>query len=569
LRFELGRWSDVVEQRLAVLVAEDAATRIWARDPSFWGGDSARRASVANRLGWLDIAEQMRANVAVLETFAAEVRDAGFTHAVVLGMGGSSLAPEVLRQSVPARDGHPTLLVLDTTDPVSIAAVRDAVDIERTLFFVSSKSGTTVEPLSLFAYFWSLVDTARPGRTGEQFVAITDAGTPLEALGREHSFRRIFTNPADIGGRYSALSYFGLAPAAATGIDVKRLLDAGLTAANDARRPNSSALRLGAALAELAVEGHDKCTFIVSSALDSFGLWAEQLIAESTGKDGRGVVPVVGEPLGSPMRYGDDRVFVQLRLDGGGEAEDDATAGALVAEGQPLIVLDLEDPHDLGGQFFLWEFAIAVAGQVLGINPFDEPNVQESKDNTNRVLAEFERTGMLEQDAVDAQVRAVGVSSRGIDPLPLAQTVGGLLEQIRPRDYVAITAFIPQDERIGQLFDEIRATIRDEFFVATTLGYGPRYLHSTGQLHKGGPPEGVFLQLTSNDALDIEIPGRSFTFAELKRAQAIGDYQSFEQRDRPLLRVHLGDDIINGLVELREAIRTAASAVPHGVPRRR
>ncbi len=398
MRFALGAYEARVAQRVAALVADKACDRIWERDATFWGGDGERQRSVANRLGWLDVASQMRERVPELEAFAAQVKADGFSDAVLLGMGGSSLAPEVLRQSIAdhVRDGSPRLHVLDTTDPATILAVSEHVDPARTLFFVSSKSGTTIEALSLFAYFHALVEEAKPGRAGENFVAVTDAGTPLEALARQHNFRHIFTNPGDIGGRYSVLSYFGLAPAAVAGVDVAKLLDRGIAAVADAHASASDALRLGAALGELALAGRDKCTFIVSPRIASFGLWVEQLIAESTGKEGRGILPVASEPFGTPAEYGDDRVFVQLRLEGDSNGAADALAGALAAAGHPVIVIDLADVYDLGRQFFAWEFAIAVAGQVLGINPFDEPNVQESKDNTSRVLREFEASGQLD-----------------------------------------------------------------------------------------------------------------------------------------------------------------------------
>ena len=562
MRIALGAYQPRVDERISSLLAGHASDRIWRRDATFWGGDADRQRSVANRLGWLDVASQMRDRAGQIDAFAAQVRAGGFTGAVLLGMGGSSLAPEVLRQSIAdhVRGGWPKLHVLDTTDPAAILAVSEHIDPARTLFFVSSKSGTTIEALSLFAYFHALVAEAKPGRAGENFVAVTDAATPLEALAREHNFRHIFTNPGDIGGRYSVLSYFGLVPAAVAGVDVAKLLDRGMAAAADAHASASDALRLGAALGELALRGCDKCTFIVSPRIASFGLWVEQLIAESTGKEGLGIVPVASEPFGTPAQYGDDRVFVQLRLEADSNGEEDALVGALNAAGRPVIVIDLADVYDLGRAFFTWEFAVAVVGHVLGINPFDEPDVRESKDNTSRVLQEFSESGKLDASFVgDAGITVI---AGGADvPQPsLRGVLEELFEAIGEGDYFAATAYVQPTARTQQAFDEIRTAVRDARHVATTLGYGPRFLHSTGQLHKGGPPRGVFLQVTASDIRDITIPGRTPTFGQLKRAQSIGDFQSLVSHGRPVARVHLGADIESGLAQLTEAVRTVAAA---------
>jgi glucose-6-phosphate isomerase len=560
VKLELGRYAEAAQDRADALTAGDAAGRIWRRDATFWGGDENRQRSVANRLGWLDVAAQMRAHVPDLRAFAEQVREDGFADAVLLGMGGSSLAPEVLRQSFGPQPGWPRLHVLDTTDPATILAVTRQIDPARSLFFVSSKSGTTIEALSLFAYFHAIVDAAKPGRAGEHFVAITDDGTPLQDLARQHGFRRVFTNPGDIGGRYSALSYFGLAPAAVMGIDIARLLDRGIAAAEATTAPDSDALRRGAALGEAALAGRDKATFIVAPEIASFGLWVEQLIAESTGKLGRGILPVAGEPLGAPAHYGDDRLCVQLRLGAGAPAQD-ASLAALVAAGHPAIVIDLDDPYDLGREFFRWEFAVAVAGEVLEINPFDEPNVQESKDNTQRVLKEFERTGSLDLAGVDAHAGAVVLSAPGrLADAPLDASIAALIDALKPGNYFAITAYIEPTARADDAFSEIRAAVRDARLVATTLGYGPRFLHSTGQLHKGGPATGVFLQVTAGDAEDVAIPGRPFTFGQLKRAQSIGDFESLLGHGRPALRVHLGNDIETGLAALRAAVHAAVTS---------
>ena len=561
MRFKLGAYQQRVDARVATLAA-DAADRIWRRDATFWGGDAARQRSVANRLGWLDVPTTMREAVAEIDAFATRVRADGFTDAVLLGMGGSSLAPEVLRQNVAgaAGGGWPRLHVLDTTDPATILAVSDNIDPARTLFFVSSKSGTTIEALSLFAYFYKLVERANPGRAGDNFVAVTDAGTPLEALAIERGFRHVFTNPGDIGGRYSALSYFGLVPAAVAGVDVGRLLERGMAAAAEARGAASDALCLGATLGELALAGRDKCTFIISPRIAAFGLWVEQLIAESTGKEGRGIVPVAAEPRGAADCYGTDRVFVQLRLGGDENGVDDELIRALAADGHPVIVVDLDDAYDLGRAFFTWEFAVAVAGHLLGINPFDEPNVQESKDNTNRVLKEFEATETLDAPLFDAAGVSVFVGGADAAPPSLEQAVAALFDSMGSAGYLAVTAYVQPAPARQRAFDAVRAAVRDARNAATTLGYGPRFLHSTGQLHKGGPPSGVFLQVTAREQRDIRIPEQTFTFGQLNRAQSIGDFQSLVSHGRPVVRVHLGGDIDEGLGQLVEATRAALGA---------
>ena len=556
MRLALGDHESAVRSVIDALTSARAAARIFARDATFWGGDDARQRSVANRLGWLDVASMMRARIDDLRQFADSARSDGLADAVLLGMGGSSLAPEVLRHTFGTRQGWPRLHVVDTTDPATIDAVVRAIDPARTLAFVSSKSGTTLEPNCLFAFFHDLVRGAKGDLAGDGFVAVTDPGTQLEQLAHEFRFRQVFANPPDIGGRYSALSYFGLAPAAVAGIDVAQLLDRGIAAA-DAARSGGEALELGAALGTLALAGRNKVTFVVAPPVDAFGLWVEQLIAESTGKLGRGILPVAGEPLGSPERYGGDRVFVQLRLAGSTPAEHDAFLEAVMAAGHPAIVIGLADLFDLGREFFRWEFAIAVAGQVLGINPFDEPNVQESKDNTNRVLQEFEVSGTLDISGIDGGAPVVFDAPGHVARGPLEDALASLWTKLRPGDYFAITAYVSSTASTAAAFDGMRSVVRDASGAATTLGYGPRFLHSTGQLHKGGPPQGVFLQVTMADEPDLPIPGHPYTFGQLKRAQAIGDFESLAKHGRPALRVHLGRDADAGLAALAQAVRTS------------
>ncbi len=560
MKFRLGEHEAAVARRVEALVAANAAERIWKRDATLWGGDAARQRSVANRLGWLDIASTMQNEAPALEAFASEIRNAGFTSAVLLGMGGSSLAPEVLRRSIAPREGYLRLYVLDTTDPETILGVERHVDLAHTLFFVSSKSGGTIEVASLFAYFHKRVSELKRDSAGENFVAVTDPGTSLQGLAEQHRFRRVFTSPPDIGGRYSALSYFGLVPAAVAGVDVARLLDAAIASAEAARAPDSDALRLGAALAELALAGRNKCTFVVARRIHAFGLWVEQLLAESTGKDGTGVLPVADEPLSTPKSYGDDRVFAQLRLTGERSIERDSMIEALESYGQPTVVIELDDEYDLGGEFFRWEFATAVAGLVLRVNPFDEPNVQESKENTARVLRDIESGGSIDDSlgAFSAQkgLRTRTSSGDGRDWLP-REVAREIFDGLKPPAYLAINAFLPQSSLTDESLNEIRSLVQKAKGVATTLGYGPRFLHSTGQLHKGGPANGAFLVLTAEDQEDVAIPGKAYTFGQLKRAQALGDVESLRLHGRSVLRVHLGKDTTTGLSDVRDAVKKA------------
>jgi len=528
-----------------------AAARIWRKDTSFWSGDAAVQATIANRLGWLALPEAMAKRAGEISGFAAECKAAGFTDAVLLGMGGSSLAPEVFCQIFDCRQGM-RLHVLDTTNPDQIARVERQVDLAKTLFIVSSKSGGTIEPNRLFDYFWS-----KQGE-GSHYVAITDAATTLEKLAREHKFRKVFTNPGDIGGRYSALSLFGLVPAALVGVDIELLLRRAQIVAHACQAPaeRNPGARLGAALGAWAAAGHDKLTLIASPELASLGAWLEQLIAESTGKLGKGIVPVAGEALGQPTGYGSDRVFAQLGLGG----TNDATGASLtgLAATSPVVQIGVRDRYDLGAEFFRWEFAVAVAGQVLGINPFDEPNVQESKDNTVRVLGEYLKGG-----AAAAGFEAK--PSAEANGLKLyAPTGGGLpawLASVKPGDYVAIMAYLDRSAEMEAALDTLRLELRERLKVATTVGFGPRFLHSTGQLHKGGANNGVFLQITGTPAADLAIPGQKYSFATLLQAQAMGDYESLAQHGRRLLRVDVGKSTAAGLRALAQMLSAQPAAV--------
>jgi len=521
-----------IAKRIAQAAEENIAARIWRKDDTVWG--PAGQEEVSNRLGWLTILEPLHDAAPDLAAFARQAADDGLTDCVLLGMGGSSLAPEVFRQSFGEHEGALKLHVLDSTDAGAIADVHEQINPERTLFLVSTKSGGTVETLSLFEYFWKLVPH------GEHFVAITDPGSSLIELAEQHGFRRVFINDPNIGGRYSALSYFGLVPAALMGADVAAILDraqvaeqASNTHGTDA---GNSGLWLGCTLGELGNQGRDKLTFLVSDPIASFGIWAEQLVAESLGKQGKGILPVADEPVGPAGVYGEDRVFVYLRpAEGDPDAELEARTQELIKAGHPVITLSVHGPQDLGRIFFFAEFAVAVAGWVIGVNPFDQPNVQEAKDATNKVL-EADDTPDL-PDATPQELKA-------------------LLGDAAPPSFVAIMGYVAPSAGFDNAVHDLRAVIRDATKATTTFGYGPRFLHSTGQLHKGGPDTGRFLQLFHEAPPDLDIPGSEFTFEELKRAQADGDLQTLRAHGLPAQRLTLrGDDPAGALRQIITTIQ--------------
>jgi transaldolase/glucose-6-phosphate isomerase len=519
--------------------------RLREGDATLWG--PAGTPEIANRLGWLTIAERTLEQVGAIELFAAEAHDDGLRDIVLLGMGGSSLAPEVLRRSFGHREGGPRLHVLDSTDAARIHTIEGAVELGSTLFIVSSKSGGTIEPLSLFAHFFSLV------KDGKQFAAITDPGSGLEQLAVEHGFRHTFAGDPNIGGRYSALSAFGIVPAALMGVDVSPLLQgaagAWATELSDAgaegQQVPPAGIWLGAALSALAQSGRDKLTFVIGESLPGLGLWLEQLVAESTGKHGVGILPVAEEPVGEPSVYGNDRVFAYLPDVNAPDAGLDAQVRALADAGQPLLTIPTRGPGDLGRVFLLWELAVALAGWGLEINPFDQPNVQQAKDATKRVLAGYEAEHALPEvdDADEAALRALLLDAIGDGP-------------VEPPHYVAIMAYCEPSPEFDAAVSELRVVIREATKMTTTFGYGPRFLHSTGQFHKGGPPVGRFLQLLHDGPLDVEIPGAPYTFTTLKRAQAIGDLQTLRELGLPAERVTLtGEDPVGALRALTASIK--------------
>ncbi len=564
---ELGTYQAAVDAALAEMAENRVVARIWAHDHTVWKPEPTE---IANRLGWLHTAEVMSDNVHRLESLVEEVRAAGYTHALLLGMGGSSLAPEVFRKTFGVGEGYLDLAVLDSTDPAAVLSHAERLDPARTLFIVSTKSGGTVETLSFFKFFYNRVaEAVGADRAGEHFVAITDPGTKLAELADRYHFRATFLNDPNIGGRYSALSYFGLVPAALIGVNVPRLLDCGLTAACSCEpcveTEENPGAWLGAILGELAKAGRDKVTFVTSPAIASFGDWVEQLIAESTGKEGRGILPVVGEPLGPSEVYGDDRLFVYLRLDGAGghptghDRARDAAVQALEEAGHPAVGLHLCDLHDLGRQFFLWEMATAVAGHRLDINPFDQPNVEAAKVLARQMVAEYTAKGALptETPALTGQGLTVYGDVKAASP---GEALTAFLNLAQPGDYVALQAYVQPTARTDAALLALRTRLRDQFRLATTVGYGPRFLHSTGQLHKGDAGHGLFIQFTADDPQDAPIPdeaGRpasSITFGVLKAAQARGDRQALLDAGRRAIRFHLGTDVVEGLERLAEAL---------------
>lgn len=554
-----------VDAAIERAVTDRWASRLGARDTTLWTTDPAVAATIANRLGWLDAPVAFTDEIAELEAWASGIREAGFTHAVVCGMGGSSLAPDVLAQVLPRSAHGLRVSVLDSTDPAAVAAMDAASDPSTTLWVIATKSGTTTESLAFLAHYWTATQQ-RVGRfpetdTGDSFVAITDPGDSLAAIPHSDVFRETFLNPADVGGRYSALTYVGLAPAALLGLDLTALLQDANTMltrclVDEAANPG---LALGVAMGALAKAGRDKLTFVIEPDLAPLGAWLEQLVAESTGKQGTGIVPVDGEALGTPEVYDADRVFVRL-----GRAsqllDTDAALEALVAAGHPVIDLPLEGGAWVAGEFVRWEVATAIAGAVLGVDPFDEPNVTESKTNTRTVLEQHRRQGAFpaeEPVAVSGTLRLSGDAGLRATDGDAVALLRAHLGRARDDGYHAVQAYLAPTVARTDALRAVQAHLRDGTHRATTLGYGPRFLHSTGQLHKGGTPSGCFLQLVASHPQDLPIPGRDETFGVLIDAQALGDRVSLASHGLPCLRVHLSDDPDTGLAELASLLRAA------------
>lgn len=551
---QLGACEPAVEQALAQLQARGACSAIWARQGALWTDDSVEAQGVEDRLGWLDLPRDMRFQIPRFRALALELQADGIRRALLAGMGGSSLAPEVLQSVFGVAPGMIDVVVLDSTDPAQIARIEERGDMATTVVIAASKSGTTAETRTLLEYFGAKLAAAVGQRWRRHIIVITDPGTPLAALAEREGYRACLLSPADVGGRFAALTPFGLVPAALNGIDCDRLLNA---AAAMARRSDASvpdrenpAAVLGAILGACALQGRDKLTLLISPSLASFGAWVEQLVAESTGKGGvTGIIPIEGELAMDVASYGSDRLFAYVRRRGDDNEATDALAARLVEAGHPLVALPVGDPYDLGAEFFRWEFATAVAGYLLGINPFDQPDVELAKKLALQALERYQQTGQWDDAAPGLQAggRAGG----------LVEGVSSFLGQARPGDYVALLAYIDRNDANVAALQRIRTIIATELGVAVTVGFGPRYLHSTGQIHKGGPNTGLFLQITADRGFDLDIPGRGYSFGDLIQSQASGDLAALRNNGRRALQVNIVGPIRDGLCEIEDAVRRA------------
>jgi transaldolase/glucose-6-phosphate isomerase len=545
----LGKLQSRVKRRLKAWQAQQFGSRLWKKDPTLWSADPVPE--LTDRLGWLEMPESMQHQVGALRQFAEKAKADGIGHVVVLGMGGSSLAPEVFQRSFGNQPGYPALMVLDSTHPAAVKALEAKIDLDRTLFLVSSKSGTTTETNSFFYYFWDKLKQLKT-EPGEHFAAITDPGTPLEKMAGERKFRAIFTAPEDIGGRYSALTVFGLVPAALIGLDVgdilKRARHMSEACLGSVPEPENPGLVLGAALAELTLAKRDKITFLCSPSLTAFPAWIEQLIAESTGKDRKGIVPVVGERLGPPEKYGADRAFVYLRHEGDENHELDRQVAGLEANGHPVLRIEIVEKTDLGQEFFRWELAVAAAGAALGIHPFNQPDVQLAKDLAKKMMSET-RSGKKKAAKLKEEVSLNDGNGA------LQEALSSWTSKAKPRDYISVQAYLNPTPEHDAALQSLCESLRDRLGTATTLGYGPRFLHSTGQLHKGGPNTVLVLQIIDHPSEDVPVPETDYTFGTLIEAQALGDFTALKQRRRRALRINLGSDTKSGLERLGEALR--------------
>ncbi len=541
--------------------------RLWSRDSSLWTGSDE-----ADWLGWLDIVEDQIAHPVELRNLGKEVWSAGFKDALLLGMGGSSLCPEVLRLTFGRIAGYPDLHVLDSTDPAQVKAFENKIDIARTLFIVSSKSGSTLEPNIFKQYFFELAKKAvGEDRAGSHFMAITDPGSKMQTVAEADKFRHIFFGRPSIGGRYSALSNFGMAPAAVIGIDTKKFLDRAQEMVRacgpDAPVEGNTGAVLGIILGTAAQNGRDKVTIATSPDISDLGAWLEQLLAESTGKVGKGIIPVDREELAAPVVYGNDRVFAYIHTDFATDAKTEAKLAALEKAGHPVVRISMADIYDLGAEFFRWEIATAVAGSIIGINAFNQPDVEASKIVTKKLTSQYEQTGSLPPEKPVVEDGAVKLFTDEKNAAELAKAAGGdksvaaylraHLGRIGAGDYFALLGYIQMNEEHEKQLQAVRHAVRDKKHVATCLGFGPRFLHSTGQAYKGGPNSGVFLQVTCDDALNLPVPEQKYTFGVVKAAQARGDFQVLAERGRRALRVHLGSDVNAGLATLAAAVQKA------------
>ena len=554
-----------VKSNIADWQSGNKMQRLWRRDASLWTGDDE-----SNWLGWLDITEEQIARHVELRNLSKEVWSAGFKDALLLGMGGSSLCPEVLRMTFGKIAGYPNLHVLDSTDPAQVKATEEKIDIAKTLFIVSSKSGSTLEPNIFKQYFFARTrEVVGADKAGSHFMAITDPGSKMQQVAETDRFRHIFFGRPSIGGRYSALSHFGMVPAAVMGIDTKKFLDRAqemvrACGPSAAVEENPGAV-LGIILGTAARSGRDKVTIITSPDIADLGAWLEQLLAESTGKIGKGIIPVDREELGTPEVYGNDRVFAYLHTEHASDVRVEAKIAALEQAGQAVLRISLADVYDLGAEFFCWEIATAVAGSIIGINAFNQPDVEASKVATRNLTSEYEKTGSLPAEKPILEDQGIKLFTDEKNATDLTRTaadksLGGYLKahlnRLGAGDYFALLGFIQMNAEHEKSLQVIRHAVRDKKHVATCLGFGPRFLHSTGQAYKGGPNSGVFLQITCDDAVDVPVPEQKYTFGVVKAAQARGDFQVLAERGRRALRVHL-HNVESGLATLVAAIKIA------------
>lgn len=536
----LGSYQNIVDATLKRLEKENFVKRLWDRDASLWKNEEDHQKIIKNSLGWLTVADLVAENVDQILDFAEEVKKSGIQDVVLLGMGGSSLASEVFRLILPSEKGYPKLHVLDSTDPNWVYEIEKSVNLPKTLFVFSSKSGTTTEPFSFYSYFFDRVK-----QNGRQFISITDPGTFLEDLSKEKGFLKTFLNPSDIGGRFSALSYFGIVPCALSGKDVQGLLESAknmMTACSPSiPAENNPGLELGVVLGELAKQGRDKVTLMTGKGLESFGLWIEQLVAESSGKEGKGIVPIAGEMMSDPGAYGNDRLFIFVTM------KNDKKMTNLMnfqKKDHPVVLIEMEKPTDLGGELFRWEIATAVACSVIGVDAFDQPNVQEAKDLTKSVLKELSSTGNLPELPVHIKEKKISVtfsqkSLRSVRNNSPVEMMKKFFDQTKTGDYFGILAFLPFEDKTDKELSKFRTLLCDSKGASTLFGYGPRYLHSTGQLHKGGADNGIFIVLSAKTKKDMNVPGQSYTFGQLEMAQALGDFKALDSRGRRAVYIHL------------------------------
>ncbi len=543
--------------------------RLWARDASLWTNKDE-----GNWLGWLGIVDQQIAHNADFKKIAEEIHNAGFTHLVLLGMGGSSLCVEVFGKTFGKKEGYPLVHILDSTDPAQIRTLESKIDIAKTIFIVASKSGTTLEPNIFEQYFYEKVkQSVGAAEAGKRFIATTDPGSQMQKVAESHGFRHIFYGVPSIGGRYSALSNFGMIPAAIQGVDVPKFLDRAeemvvACASAEPADENPGAI-LGAILGTLQKSGRDKVTLFASPGISDLGAWLEQLLAESTGKEGKGLIPVDRESIGAPDVYGKDRVFVYMRLEDGADAKQDAGVATLEKAGQPVVRIQVANNYELGQEFFRWEIATAVAGSIIGINAFNQPDVEASKIETRKLTDEYEKSGSLPQETPFFEEKGVKLYSDDKNAAALKQLAGkgatltsylrAHMNRLQAGDYFAVLGYVERNESNRAELQTIREAVRDKKHVATCLGFGPRFLHSTGQAYKGGPNSGVFLQITCDDAADLPVPGKKYTFGIVKAAQARGDFNVLTERGRRALRVHLTGDLAAGLKTLQQAVQQALS----------